>query len=76
MKGLRIRNFSGPHFPALGLNAESDRVSFRTQPECRKIRTTNAQNMGTFHTVKLTKLFFYHIVIANIIINVVVATVI
>ena len=31
--------FSGPYFPAFGLNTERYSVNLRIQPECRKIRT-------------------------------------
>ena len=53
--------FSGPHFPAFGLNTE--RVSLRIQSECGKIRTKNLlgklplsfekQNQNTPETLKL-----------------------
>ena len=33
-KSLRIRNFSGPHFPAFGLNEERYEVSLLIYSEC------------------------------------------
>ena len=45
--------FSGPYFPALGLNTERYFVvSLRIQSECRKIRTRKTPYLDTFHTVK------------------------
>ena len=37
VKSVRIRSFSGPYFPAFGLNTE--RKSIYVQSECGKIRT-------------------------------------
>ena len=39
VKSVRIRNFSGPYFPASGLNTERFSLSLRIQSECGKIRT-------------------------------------
>ena len=39
MKSVRIRSFSGPYFPAFGLNTGSYFVSLRIQSECEKTRT-------------------------------------
>ena len=36
VKSMRIRNYSGPHFPAFGLNTERYGVSLRIQSECRE----------------------------------------
>ena len=38
MKGFRIRSFSGPYFPAFGLNTDIYSVSLHIQSECAKIR--------------------------------------
>ena len=43
--------FSGPHFPAFGLNMERYSVSLRIQSEFGKIRTSKTPNMDTFHEV-------------------------
>ena len=44
--------FSGPYFPAFGLNTERYRVSLRIQSECGKIRTTKKSKLDTFHRVQ------------------------
>ena len=48
---LHIRIFSGPYFPAFGLNTERCEVSPRIQSECGKIRTRKTANTDTFHAV-------------------------
>ena len=42
VKSVRIRSYSGPHFPAFGLNIQS---------ECGKMRTRVTPNADTFHPV-------------------------
>ena len=42
MKCVRVRSYSGPHFPAFGLNILS---------ECGKMRTKITTNTGTFYVV-------------------------
>ena len=54
LKSARIWSYSGPNFPAFGLNTD---VSLRIQPECRKMRTRIAPNMDTFHAVLLFAVF-------------------
>ena len=44
--------FSGPHFPAFGLNAERYGGSLRILSECGKIRTRITPNTGTFYAVE------------------------
>ena len=56
VKIVRIRNFSGPFFPALKLNMERYGVSLRIQSECGKTRTRKTPNTGTFHAVVSTAL--------------------
>ena len=51
MKSARIQSFSGPYFPAFGLNTERYGVSLCIESECGKIRTMKTQNMDTFHVV-------------------------
>ena len=51
VKSVRIRSFTGPYFPAFGLNTERFGVSLCIQSECGKIRTRKTPNTGTFHTV-------------------------
>ena len=51
VKRVRIRSYSGPHFPTFVLNTERYGVSVRIQSECGKMRTRTAPNMDTFHAV-------------------------
>ena len=51
VKKVRIRSYSGPHFPAHGLNTEKYGVSLRIQSEYGKMRTRIIPNTNTFHTV-------------------------
>ena len=55
VKGVRIWCFSGPFFPAFGLNTERYEVSLRIESECGKIRTRKASNTDTFHAVLVSK---------------------
>ena len=48
VKSVRIRSFSGPHFPIFVLNAEIYSVNFCIQCECEKTRTRKTPNMDTF----------------------------
>ena len=60
MKSVRVRSYSGPHFPAFGLNTESDSVSLRIQSECGKIRNRITPNTDTFYVVKSTAKHIFH----------------
>ena len=51
MKSVRIRSYSGPHFPAFELNTERYGVSRRIQSECGKIRTRITPNTDSFNLV-------------------------
>ena len=51
VKSVSIRSYSGPHFPAFGLNTERYRVSLRIQSECGKMQTRITPNTDTFHAV-------------------------
>ena len=51
MKCVLIRSYSGPYFPAFGLNTERYSVALRIQSECGKIRTRITPNMDTFDAV-------------------------
>ena len=51
VKSIRIRNYSGPHFPAFGLNTERYGVSLRIQSECGNMRTRITPNTDTFYAV-------------------------
>ena len=54
VKSVRIRSYSGPHFPAFGLNTERYSVSLRMQSKCGKMRTRITPNADTFYTVEYT----------------------
>ena len=58
VKGVRIRSFSGPYFPAFGLNTERYSVSFRIQSEYRKIRTRITPNTDTFYAVLISIIWY------------------
>ena len=45
VKSVSIRSYSGPHFPAFGLNIQS---------ECGKMQTRITPNTDTFHAVSTT----------------------
>ena len=51
VKSVLIRSFSGPYFPAFGLNTERYSVSLRIQSECGEIQTRRTLNTDTFHAV-------------------------
>ena len=53
---VRIGSFSGPYFPAFGMNTERYSVSLRIQYDCGKIRTRKTPNMDTFHAVSIIHL--------------------
>ena len=55
VKSVRIWSYySGPHFPAFGLNTETYEVSLRIQSECRKMRTKITPNTDTFYAMHYT----------------------
>ena len=51
VKSVSIRSFSGPYFPAFGLNSERYTITLRIQSECGKTRTRKTPDMGTFHAI-------------------------
>ena len=51
VKRVHIRSFSGPLFPAFGLNTERYEVSLCIQSESGKTRTRETPNMDTSHAV-------------------------
>ena len=51
IKSVRIRNFSGPYFPAFGLNMARYYVSPHIQFKCGEIPTRKTPNTDTFHAV-------------------------
>ena len=50
-KSVRIRSFSGLHFPAFGLNTEIYSVNLRIQSKCRKVWIRKTPNTDTFWAV-------------------------
>ena len=46
-----IWSYSGPHFPAFGLNTERYSASLLIQSECGKMRTKVTPNRDTYHAV-------------------------
>ena len=61
VKSVRIQSFSGPYYPAFGLNEKtererkSDTVSFRIQSKFGKIRTRKTSNADTFQAVNISE---------------------
>ena len=51
VKSVRIWSYSGPHFPAFGLNTEWYSLSLCIQSECWKMRTRITPNTDTFYAV-------------------------
>ena len=51
VKSVRIRSFSGPYFPAFGLNTERHSVFLCIQSERGEIRTRKTPNTDSFHAV-------------------------
>ena len=51
VKAACIWSYSGPYFPAFGLNTEIYGVSLCIQSKCGKIRTRITPNTDTFHAV-------------------------
>ena len=51
VKNVRIRSYSGPHFPAFGRNTERYGVTLRIHSKCGKMRTRITPNTDTFYTV-------------------------
>ena len=51
VKSVHIRIYSGPPFPAFGLNMERHGVYLLIQSECRKMRTRITPNTYTFYAV-------------------------
>ena len=51
LKSVHIWSYSGPYFPAFGLNMERYSASLNIQSKCRKIRTRITPNTDTFYAV-------------------------
>ena len=52
VKSVRIRSYSGPNFPAFGLNTKRYYVSLRIQSKCWKMRTRITPKTDTFYAVR------------------------
>ena len=57
VKSVRIRSYSGPYFPAFGLNTERYGVSLRIQFECGTIWTRLTPNTDSFQAVIFAHIF-------------------
>ena len=57
VKSVRFRSYSGPYFPAFGLNTERYRESIHIQFECRKIRTKITPSTETFYAVDMLRIY-------------------
>ena len=51
VKSVRIQCYSGPHFPAFGLNTERYGASLRIQSKCGITQARKTPNTDAFHTV-------------------------
>ena len=51
VKSACFRSYSGPYFPAFGLNTMRYFLSLRIQSECGEIRTRITPNTDTFYAV-------------------------
>ena len=58
-KSIRIRSFSGPYFPAFGLNTERYGVFLRIQSKWEKIRARKTPNTDTFDAVAVCESTWY-----------------
>ena len=54
VKSVRICSYSGPHFPAFGLNTERYKVSLHIQSKCGTMWTRIIQNKDIFQAVITT----------------------
>ena len=60
VKSVRIPSYSGPHFPAFGLN------TLRIQSACGEIWTRITPNTDTFHAASLSDIITYFQSILNL----------
>ena len=54
-QSVRIRSYSGPDFPATGVNTERYKVSLGIMSKCGKMRTRISPNTGTYYAVTKIK---------------------
>ena len=68
MKSARIKSFSGPYFPAFGLNTETYYVNIRIQSEWRYMQTRKTPNTDTFYVaLRMTAFVFNNNVVQKLI---------
>ena len=67
VKSARIQSYSGPNFPAFGLNTERYFISLRIHFECGKMWTRITPNTDTFCAVSFIKidLFLFKLAICK-----------
>ena len=56
IKSVRIRSFSGPYFPAFGLNTKIYRLNLRIQSKCTKNRGRKTANTDNFYALTGSKI--------------------
>ena len=62
VKSVPVRSYSGPYYPAFGLNAERYSVSVSIQSERVKIQTRITPNTDTFHLLyEMLCAIWYHL---------------
>ena len=54
-----IGSYSGPYFPAFGLNTERNSASLRMHSKCGKTRAKITPNTHTFHAVTYKRTIFW-----------------
>ena len=64
-KSVRLRIFSGPHFPVFALNTEIYRVNLPIQSECGNMQTRKTPNIDTFYTVSVDPMGDYALIRNN-----------
>ena len=68
MKSARIKSFSGPYYPAFGLNTETYYVNLRIQSEWRDMQTRKTPNTDTFYVaLRMTAFVFNNNVVQKLI---------
>ena len=66
VKSVRNRNFSGPYFPAFGLNTERYSVSLRIQSKYGETLAKKISNTDTFHAVTFFSQFIEKVCYLNL----------
>ena len=55
VKSVHIQSYSGPHFPAFGLNMERYSISLQIQSKCGKMQTRITLNTDTLYALTCFK---------------------